>query len=64
MGDRTYGRKRSLALGRRKLSFPRQMFHAETLGFIHPITKEYLEFSTPVPEDMEECIKELRQVSE
>jgi 23S rRNA pseudouridine1911/1915/1917 synthase len=61
LGDRSYGRKIALDLGRRKLSFPRQMLHAETLGFIHPITKEYMEFSTPVPEDMEKCIRELRE---
>jgi 23S rRNA pseudouridine1911/1915/1917 synthase len=35
------------------------MLHAETLGFVHPISKEYLEFSSPVPNDMEECIKKL-----
>ncbi|NTU42853.1 MAG: RluA family pseudouridine synthase, partial [Nitrospirales bacterium] len=61
LGDRSYGRKIALDLGRRKLSFPRQMLHAETLGFIHPITKEYIEFSTPVPQDMEKCIRELRE---
>ncbi len=60
LGDRTYGSKTSLDLGRRKICFPRQMLHAELLGFTHPITKEYLEFRTPVPQDMEEKIIELR----
>lgn len=27
-----------------------QMLHAKTLGFIHPITKKYLEFTSPPPE--------------
>lgn len=55
LGDKTYGKKVEL----KKIIFPRQMLHAETLGFTHPVTKEYLEFSSPMPEDMEECIKKL-----
>jgi 23S rRNA pseudouridine1911/1915/1917 synthase len=55
LGDKTYGKKVEL----KKIIFPRQMLHAETLGFIHPATREYLEFSSPLPEDMEECIKKL-----
>ncbi|MDP2156686.1 MAG: RluA family pseudouridine synthase [Nitrospirota bacterium] len=61
LGDRTYGSKTSIELGRRDIAFPRQMLHAELLGFTHPITKEYLEFRTPVPEDMQEKIRELRK---
>lgn len=30
----------------------RQALHAKTLGFLHPITKEYLEFDTELPADM------------
>ncbi|HID95110.1 MAG TPA: RluA family pseudouridine synthase, partial [Candidatus Latescibacteria bacterium] len=30
----------------------RQALHAEILGFIHPVTGEYLEFSSELPEDM------------
>lgn len=37
---------RSLAL-----DFPRQALHAETLGFLHPITGVPLRFTTPPPED-------------
>jgi hypothetical protein len=33
---------------------PRQMLHAALLGFIHPVTKEYLKFSSPVSEDKAE----------
>src|SRR4030043_1758228 len=51
LGDRTYGKK--------SLSFPRQMLHAKLLGFTHFVTKEYLEFSAPLPEDMAQKIKEL-----
>lgn len=59
LGDRTYGSKTSVELNRKKVTFPRQMLHAELLGFTHPITREHLEFRTPVPEDMEEKIQEL-----
>jgi 23S rRNA pseudouridine1911/1915/1917 synthase len=33
------------------LDFPRQALHAAILGFRHPETAEYLEFSTPPPPD-------------
>jgi len=61
LGDRTYGKKTEIeAKGRERLTFPRQMLHAESLGFIHPATGEYLEFRSPLPEDMEERLKQLR----
>lgn len=61
LGDRTYGNKIEIETKERgKLTFPRQMLHAESLGFIHPVTGEYLEFHSPMPDDMEERIKQLR----
>jgi 23S rRNA pseudouridine1911/1915/1917 synthase len=59
LGDRTYGKKTAIEIKRTKIIFPRQMLHAETLGFVHPVTKAYMEFSSPMPEDMAECIKKL-----
>jgi 23S rRNA pseudouridine1911/1915/1917 synthase len=60
LGDRTYGKKTDVTVrGEKKIFFPRQMLHAELLGFIHPETGEYLEFSSPLPEDMAERIREL-----
>lgn len=60
LGDRTYGKKVELEVsGRKKISFPRQMLHAELLGFIHPATGEHLEFSSPLPEDMAQKVEEL-----
>jgi len=60
LGDRTYGKKTDVTVkGEYKIFFPRQMLHAELLGFIHPLTGEYLEFSSPMPEDMAERIREL-----
>ena len=61
LGDRTYGKKIEIeGRGKKKIFFPRQMLHAELLGFTHPATGEYLEFSASVPEDMTGKIKELR----
>ena len=34
--------------------------HAEVIGFIHPKTGEYLEFTAPMPEDMQRVVKKLR----
>jgi 23S rRNA pseudouridine1911/1915/1917 synthase len=60
LGDKTYGKKTDVTVkGKEKIFFPRQMLHAELLGFIHPVTGEYLEFSSPMPEDMAERIREL-----
>jgi 23S rRNA pseudouridine1911/1915/1917 synthase len=60
LGDRTYGKKTDVTVkGNQKIFFPRQMLHAELLGFIHPLTGEYLEFSSPLPEDMAERIRKL-----
>ena len=33
-----------------------QMLHAKTIGFIHPITKQYLEFSSDVPSEFTEIV--------
>jgi 23S rRNA pseudouridine1911/1915/1917 synthase len=61
LGDRIYGKKTEIeGRGKKKVFFPRQMLHAELLGFTHPATGEYLEFSASVPEDMTQKIKELR----
>ncbi len=37
-----------------------QFLHAKTLGFIHPRTKEYLEFDSPLPKYFEDFLTELR----
>ena len=62
LGDGTYGKKVEVEINaNKKITFPRQMLHAEMLGFIHPATGEYLEFSSPVPEDIREKIEELER---
>ncbi len=42
---------------------PRQALHAKTLGFEHPITKEFLRFDSPIPQDLKECIDKWRVYS-
>ena len=33
-------------------NFERQALHAASLGFFHPITNEWLSFSSKIPKDM------------
>lgn len=44
-------------------TLPRQALHAKTLGFEHPITKEFLRFDTPIPQDLQDCIEKWRVYS-
>ncbi len=60
LGDRDYGGKTSLRLNNMVLKIPRQMLHAERLGFSHPVTGKWLEFRVPLPEDMMEVVRVLR----
>lgn len=60
LGDESYGRKAFIVQGDKKIYFPRQMLHARSLGFRHPRTGEHMEFSSPLPEDMQEAIRSLR----
>ncbi|MRN55636.1 RluA family pseudouridine synthase [Paenibacillus monticola] len=53
LGDPIYGRSKNP-------SIVGQALHAAVLGFVHPATGEYLEFSTPIPADMEEVLFNLR----
>ncbi|MBT8289093.1 MAG: RluA family pseudouridine synthase [Flavobacteriaceae bacterium] len=40
---------------------PRQGLHAKTLGFVHPVSGEWLTFSSELPNDMHMCIEKWRQ---
>ncbi len=53
VGDKTYGPKK--VIGEHG-----QYLHAQTLGFIHPITKKHLSFTQDIPDYFEEYLKELR----
>ncbi len=37
-----------------------QTLHAMTIGFIHPSTKEYMEFEAPLPDYFEDILRKLR----
>jgi 23S rRNA pseudouridine1911/1915/1917 synthase len=39
---------------------PRQALHAQTLGFIHPTTQQYMEFEAPMPADFEAVLTKWR----
>lgn len=66
IGDPVYGKgnipsglsQKAIALIK---NLKRQALHAETLGIIHPETKEYLEFTVPLPKDMEAIIAALEE---
>jgi 23S rRNA pseudouridine1911/1915/1917 synthase len=59
LGDKTYGKKTSVTLGQRTVNFSRQMLHSYSMRLKHPVNGESLEFTAPMPEDMEEAIGEL-----
>lgn len=40
----------------------RHALHACTLGFVHPATKQWIEFHAPMPDDLEQCIQRLHAV--
>ena len=54
VGDKVYGPQ--------KQPFPveGQMLHAKTLGFVHPVTGEYMKFDSELPEYFNEILEKLR----
>ena len=55
LGDEVYGP------ARQPFSLEGQTLHAGVLGFIHPRTGEYVEFSAPLPAYFEELLEKLRK---
>lgn len=53
-GDRKYGTKKC------PFVIEGQALHSKTLSFAHPRTGERMEFSAPLPEDMETILRQLR----
>ncbi len=39
---------------------PRQALHAKTLGFVHPRTKKWIQFDSPIPDEMNALISKWR----
>ena len=42
-------------------ALPRQALHARTLGFKHPRTKEFMSFTSEIPDDIQLCIEKWRK---
>lgn len=57
LGDDVYGSGRASAIARHLTG---QTLHAMVLGFIHPTSHEYVEFTAPLPEYFEELLRKLR----
>ena len=60
LGDPVYGGSRKMH-GKllTELGFHRQALHAAQLGFVHPVTRSRLSFSSPMPADMQELFNAL-----
>lgn len=63
LGDRTYGGKTLIKVGQKTAPFSRQMLHAYSIKLKHPVSGEVLEFTAPMPEDMEKAIEELEALA-
>ncbi|MDP2928480.1 MAG: hypothetical protein Q8O01_00255, partial [Candidatus Omnitrophota bacterium] len=46
-----------------KLKFKRVALHAAYIRFAHPVTKKLLEFSAPMPSDMEGFLRNTRDAN-
>jgi len=55
VGDTVYGFKKQ------RYKLEGQVLHAKTLGFIHPTTKEYIEFDSELPDYYEDILNNLRK---
>ena len=72
VGDRVYGSRIQRRLARKSqpadgwtarrllASAPRQMLHAWRLAFDHPGTGQWLQFESPLPDDMRHVVEGLR----
>jgi len=62
LGDHTYGGKKVRSVA--DFEIPRVMLHARTLGFHHPITGAFQEYTMPSPPDMTQVQQELQLFAE
>lgn len=66
-GDTLYGGRVQLAKGMSEeliqclRKFKRQALHAFAVGFMHPVSGEWVDFETDIPEDMRDLISTLRE---
>ncbi|MBM2837764.1 MAG: rluD [Deltaproteobacteria bacterium] len=70
VGDQVYGGKERISgvkepkIRRVIKKLGRQALHATILGFIHPETNKYMEFTAPIPEDFQIVLDALGDVAE
>lgn len=55
LGDTVYGSSKN------PYHLQGQALHAMILGFIHPVTEEYMEFEAPIPEYFSKLLDKLRK---
>jgi 23S rRNA pseudouridine1911/1915/1917 synthase len=60
VGDETYGADPTLAA---RLGLERQWLHAVSLGFAHPATGAWVEFTSAYPDDLERALQAVRDTS-
>ena len=56
VGDKTYGVKKE------EFNLKGQLLHAYKVGFVHPITGEYMEFTSELPDYFKKVLYKLRKV--
>ncbi len=60
LGDALYGGKKTVkSPSGEMLTIDRQMLHAFSLAFFHPVKKEKMQFHAPIPRDMADLIRAL-----
>ncbi len=57
LGDTMYGADPTISA---RLGLTRQWLHARRLGFVHPATNDYVEYSSDYPEDLQHALEVLR----
>ena len=70
VGDAVYGGRRARKVKKRGNeasngldAATRQMLHARHLKFVHPVTKTSVAFESPIPQDMQTVIEDLRRLN-
>jgi len=67
LGDPVYGGRLQLPRGatppliEKLRSFKHQALHAQELGLVHPVTQKQMSWQAPLPEDLQELIRILKQ---
>lgn len=71
LGDQTYGRQKAFQTSKNPAEiqlneflrgFKRQALHARSLGFIHPVTKEFMDFHSEFPADLLTLLEMLEKI--